>query len=105
MLFRLKSVTVLFLVFALSFCFAPFGAYGESSKPRQCFKWVQPHVDSSGHFVPGHWNYIGPPKPGIKWVPGHYDKKGKWTVGKWVPVGQAENRYRDLMEDEDSFGE
>ena len=99
----LRSFIVFGTAMLLSFCILVPGASGTSGKSKRYFKWVQPHVDSSGRYIPGHWNYIGPPKPGIKWVPGHFDSKGKWVIGRWVPVGQKEQKQQ--VEIEEDFGE
>jgi len=103
MLARLRFILVLSVVLGLCVCFFIPNGYGKSRKSRQYFKWVQPHVDSSGRYIPGHWNYIGPPKPGIEWVPGHFDRKGEWVVGRWKPVGQKEDKQ--VVEIEEDFGE
>ncbi len=94
----------LVIVFVASFALVVGHAHGRSLKSKQSFKWVHPHVDSSGRYVPGHWNYIGPPKPGIKWVPGHFDRKGKWVIGRWEPVGQKKETWGADFDEED-FGE
>ena len=103
MLVKLRFLPVMLVVLVLSAFLIFSTAHGRSPRSKQYFKWVQPHVDSNGRYVPGHWNYIGPPKPGIEWVPGHFDRKGEWVVGRWVPVGKKkENQEIDIEED---FGE
>ena len=98
-----QKLTVFLAVLVAGFVFCFGNANGRTLRSKQCFRWVHPHVDSSGRYVPGHWNYIGPPKPGIKWVPGHFDRKGRWVVGRWEPVGQKKEALGADMEDE--FGE
>ena len=43
----MKNVKRLMIVLLCGFILAPFNAWGQ--------KWVEPHTDSDGSFVEGHW--------------------------------------------------
>ncbi len=58
-------------------------------KPGPNFVWVGPHTTPNGHFVPGHWKYIGPRVKGKVWIPGHRAADGTWIEGHWKTVPPA----------------